>query len=183
MRQVQLKLREASAVLGVSPKELQNLVQFGVIEPKREDRFHVFDAGTLLQAKVAFYLKDSLGVSVPMLARFSKALAKHSRPTRTRPLSNVSIRSMPAQGPEAVRVEVPLMALAAELNSRLEQSTRGSSGTGTQSREEWRSAALRTFEAVSEELGDVSQAEIRKDIQSYRAEKRRVPEITVIAIS
>jgi len=30
-----LKLKQASAVLKVQPKELQNLVQFGVIKPKR----------------------------------------------------------------------------------------------------------------------------------------------------
>ena len=60
---VQLKLKEASFVLGVSPKDLQNLVQFGVLHPRRQDRFFVFDSPTLLQAKVAFYLKESLGTS------------------------------------------------------------------------------------------------------------------------
>ena len=39
MQTVQLKLREASAVLGVAPKDLQNLVQFGVLQPQRKDRF------------------------------------------------------------------------------------------------------------------------------------------------
>jgi len=32
-----LKLKQASAVLKVEPKELQNLVQFGVVKPKRVD--------------------------------------------------------------------------------------------------------------------------------------------------
>ena len=61
MQNVKLKLKQASAVLGVSPKDLQNLVQFGVLRPAQRNRVCWFDTGLLLQAKVAFYLKDSLG--------------------------------------------------------------------------------------------------------------------------
>ena len=67
MQNVRLKLKQASAVLGVSPKDLQNLVQFGVLRPQR-NRVCWFDTGLLLQAKVAFYLKDSLGSSSDLLA-------------------------------------------------------------------------------------------------------------------
>ena len=52
-----LKLKQASAVLKVEPKELQNLVQFGVVKPKRVDGTYLFDRETLLTAKVAFRLK------------------------------------------------------------------------------------------------------------------------------
>jgi len=76
MQTIQLKLREASAVLGVAPENLQNLVQYGVLQPQRKDRFFVFDAGLLLEAKVTFYLKESLGTSVPLLARFTKEIFK-----------------------------------------------------------------------------------------------------------
>jgi hypothetical protein len=43
-----LKLKQASAVLQVDPKELQNLVQFGVAKPKRSEGTHFFDADALL---------------------------------------------------------------------------------------------------------------------------------------
>ena len=43
-----LKLKQASAVLQVAPKELQNLVQFGVVKPKRMEGTYGFDSGTLL---------------------------------------------------------------------------------------------------------------------------------------
>ena len=56
-----LKLKQASAVLRVEPKELQNLVQFGVVRPQRVDGTYLFDRETLLTAKVAFRLKESLG--------------------------------------------------------------------------------------------------------------------------
>jgi hypothetical protein len=52
MQAIQLKLREASTVLGVSPKDLQNLVQFGVLQPRRKDRFFVFDRALLLGKRV-----------------------------------------------------------------------------------------------------------------------------------
>jgi len=42
MQTIQFKLREASAILGVAPKDLQNLVQFGVLQPQRKDRFFRF---------------------------------------------------------------------------------------------------------------------------------------------
>ena len=32
-----LKLKQASAVLQIEPKELQNLVQFGVVKPRRSE--------------------------------------------------------------------------------------------------------------------------------------------------
>jgi hypothetical protein len=53
-----VKLKQASAVLGVPAKDLQNLVQLGVIRPARRNRVCWFDANLLLKAKVAFYLKD-----------------------------------------------------------------------------------------------------------------------------
>jgi hypothetical protein len=37
MQSVELKLKQASAVLGVAPKDLQNLVQFKVLRPPRRD--------------------------------------------------------------------------------------------------------------------------------------------------
>jgi hypothetical protein len=38
MQNLTLKLKQASAVLGVPPKDLQNLVQLGVIRPVRRNR-------------------------------------------------------------------------------------------------------------------------------------------------
>jgi hypothetical protein len=43
MKGIELKLKQASAVLGVTPKDLQNLVQFKVLSPVRRDSFYWFD--------------------------------------------------------------------------------------------------------------------------------------------
>jgi hypothetical protein len=62
-------------VLQVEPKELQNLVQFGVVKPKRSAGTYYFDASTLLVAKVAFYLKDSLGTRTSVLSKLMDAFS------------------------------------------------------------------------------------------------------------
>ena len=72
---MELKLKQASAVLGVAPKDLQNLVQFKVLRPTRRDSFYWFDNRLLLEAKVALYLKESLGTSTEVLALFARALS------------------------------------------------------------------------------------------------------------
>jgi hypothetical protein len=53
MQAVEFKLKQASAVLGVSAKDLQNLVQLKVIRPERRDNIYWFDCRLLLEAKVA----------------------------------------------------------------------------------------------------------------------------------
>src|SRR2546425_6043660 len=68
-----LKLKQASAVLQVDPKELQNLVQFGVVRPKRSEGTYLFDTNALLVAKIAFYLKESLGTRTSVLSKLMDA--------------------------------------------------------------------------------------------------------------
>jgi len=52
-----LKLKQASAVLGVAPKDLQNLVQFKVLRPNPPRQLLLVDNRRLLEAKVALYLE------------------------------------------------------------------------------------------------------------------------------
>lgn len=51
MERDEFKLKQAAVVAEVPPKELQNLVQFKVVRPKRRGRAYWFDRETLLQAK------------------------------------------------------------------------------------------------------------------------------------
>ena len=53
MQDTPLKLKQASAVLGIAPKDLQNLVQFKVLRPTRRDNFYWFENRLLLEAKIA----------------------------------------------------------------------------------------------------------------------------------
>src|ERR1700731_3395006 len=119
MQSVELKLKQASAVLGVAPKDLQNLVQFKVLRPPRRDGLYWFDNRHLLEAKVAFYLKESLGASTEVLARFTQALSNCLRKEETTKFRYVWIRSRPATSRDPIEVRIPLRNLAKELEQQL----------------------------------------------------------------
>ena len=42
MQMQRLKLKQASAILQMEPRELQNLVQFGVVRPQRSGETYIF---------------------------------------------------------------------------------------------------------------------------------------------
>jgi hypothetical protein len=96
MQPVELKLKQASAVLGVDPKDLQNLVQFKVLRPPRRAGFYWFDNRLLLEAKVAFYLKE-----LP-------ALSDNFKEDDPATLRYVWIRSRPAAGVKPLEVRIPI---------------------------------------------------------------------------
>src|SRR5215469_2477899 len=118
MEALELKLKQASAVLGVSPKDLQNLVQFKVLRPTRRNSLYWFDRRLLLEAKVALYLKESLGTSTEVLALFTRALSNLTDEDVMKSRF-LSLRSRPARGREAIEVRIPLRDLAKELNDQL----------------------------------------------------------------
>jgi len=177
---VQFRLKEASTILGVSPKDLQNLVQFGVLRPRRQDRFFVFDSTTLLEAKVAFYLKESLGTSVPLLARFTKEIFREIPALRRGPTPNISILSRPLRGKRPVRIDVPLRALATELEAQL-PTERPPRNRGRADRNRWKEESTRTFAEAAEDLKGTSEKQILDEIKRYRAERKKSPEITIVA--
>src|SRR2546430_11572005 len=75
MTRQSLKLKQASAVLQMQPKELQNLVQFGIVKPRRSEGTYFFDMNTLLIAKVASYLKESLGTRTSVLSKLMEVFS------------------------------------------------------------------------------------------------------------
>jgi hypothetical protein len=179
MQSVQLKLKQASAVLGVAPKDLQNLVQFKVLRPPRRNSFYWFDNRLLLEAKVAFYLKESLGTSVGVLARFTEALSsnlKNEQSTRPR---YVWLRSRPARSREPIEVRIPLRVLAKELEDRLPQAAVHQDLPRGRKRPGWKREFASRLVAASRDLSAVTESQVVEAIRGYRAEKKRLPEITV----
>jgi hypothetical protein len=79
LQRVELKLKQASAVLGMPQKGLQHFVQARVLKPRRRLGLYYFDTRLLLQATVALYLKESLGASTRYLAKFADAEARFPR--------------------------------------------------------------------------------------------------------
>src|ERR1700687_3576495 len=103
MEAIELKLKQASAVLGVSPKDLQNLVQFKVLRPIRRDSLYWFDNRLLLEAKIALYLKERLGTSAEVLPLFARALSG-LKDEDVATVRYVSLRSRPTRGREPIEV-------------------------------------------------------------------------------
>ncbi len=180
--EVQFKLKDASYVLGVSPKDLQNLVQFGVLDPPRQDRFFVFDSATLLKAKVALYLKESLGTSVPLLARFTTEIFKDMPRSKISKARNISILSRPLRGEKPVRIEVPVQALAAELAARIPAVESPSKSAKASEHNQWKEEIMRTFSQAADDLAGTTEQDILDEIKRYRAERKKSPEITVVAL-
>jgi hypothetical protein len=176
---VELKLKQASAVLGVDPKDLQNLVQFKVLRPLRRDSFYWFDNQLLLEAKVAFYLKESLGTSTQLLARFTQALSKNLKGKDATRLRYVSLRSRPARGCEAIEVRIPVRNLAKELERQLPRAAVHQDLPRGRKRPGWKRDFARSLEAAARDLSGVTESQITEAIRGYRAEKRQSPEITV----
>jgi len=180
MRQpVELKLKQASAVLGVDPKDLQNLVQFKVLRPRRRDSFYWFDNRLLLAAKVAFYLKESLGSSTEVLARFTEAFSNNLKEEESTRLRYVWLRSLPARGREPIEVRIPLRDLAKELEEQLPRAAVYRDLPRGRRRSGWKREFTRRLEAAAGDLSGITESQIMEAIRGYRAEKKRLPEITV----
>ena len=117
MDAVQLKLKQASAVLGVTSKELQNLVQLGVVRPRRRDDVFWFDTNLLVQAKIALYVKASLRPSIEYLAQMTKEVARVNLVTTSWDV--LRLASSPGKGKPPVEIKVPLRELKKEVEENL----------------------------------------------------------------
>ena len=93
-------------------------MQFKVLRPIRRDAFYWFDKLLLLEAKIAFYLKESLGTSTEVLALFAHALS-NLKDEGCNEASILSLRSLPTRGREPIEVRIPLRELAKELEEQL----------------------------------------------------------------
>ncbi len=179
MQGIELKLKQASAVLGVAPKDLQNLVQFKVLRPPRRNTFYWFDNRLLLEAKVAFYLKESLGTSNEMLARFTQALSASLKEEQTMRPRYLWLRSQPARSREPLEVRIPLRELAKELEEQLPQAAMFQDLPRGRKRPGWKREFASRLAAASCDLSGVTDSRVAEVIRGYRAQKKRLPEITV----
>jgi hypothetical protein len=178
-----VRLKQASAVLGVPPKDLQNLVQLGVIRPARRKNVFWFDTNLLLRAKVAFYLKQSLGSSSEILARFTEALPQELSKFKSSSLTDICLRSRPASSTDAVEIRIPVRSLAEELEEQIPVALKYQDLPRGRKRAGWKKDFLRSLREAALDMGKVSEEQISKSIREYRASRKKLPEITVIARS
>ena len=115
-RDVTFKLNRASAILGVRKKDLQNLVQFGVIRPRRRGGLYLFDIPSLYEAEIATTLKIVLGMSTPRLSQFVRAFSRSVSRSRRDP--NILVFRT---GPLWQNFSVEVGLRFAELDSRIKR--------------------------------------------------------------
>ncbi len=181
MQTAQLKLKQASAVLETPPKELQNLVQFGVLKPRQRAGLFVFDTMTLYAAKVALFLKKTLGTNTELLSEFTDALVNRLPSFEKEKVDVIVFKSRPSPGGIAVEVKVPFRELAQQLEERLQRVELYKDLPRGRKRRGWKKEFLATLREAALDMGDVSTDEVLKAIRQYRNEKKQRPEVTVEA--
>jgi hypothetical protein len=86
------------------------------------------------------------------------------------------------RGKEVVKIEIPLQALARELEAQLPATeARGDEANGRK-RKGWKEEITRAFEETSGDLKGTTYREILDEIKLYRAQRRKSPETNVIAV-
>jgi hypothetical protein len=173
-----LKLKQASAVLGVPAKDLQNFVQAGVLRPRRIGAIYYFSRKTLVSAKVALYLKDSLGASTRYLSKFTRAVSEVPG-FATGEAETVRVQAG-ARDEQPVSILIPLRGLVAELDERMPLAELARDLPRGRKRAGWKEELRAALKQGAIDLQDVSQEEITKTIKAYRRERRK-PELTVVA--
>lgn len=180
MEDILLKLKQASAVLGVPPKDLQNLVQMGIIRPARRRNVCWFDANVLLEAKVALYLKESLGSSSDLLALFTGAFSQNLK-KEMKNLADVCLQSRPVNGTDAVEIKIPVRSLAQELENQLPLASVAKDLPRGRKRVGWKKDLLRSIQTAATDLGDIAEVKVQKTVRQYRSRRKKLPEITIVA--
>lgn len=175
----ELKLKQASAVLGVPSKDLQNLVQNRVIRPRRRAGLYYFDRNVLLQAKVVTYLKGSLDASTAYLSKFARAVSDLPEFASGRPVT-VCLKAKFYPDEPPVMIMIPLGALAAELDRRLPLAEVARDLPRGRKRAGWKREFLKTLQNASADLEGVSEKQILDAVRKVRTQRTK-PELTVVA--
>jgi len=177
-----LKLKQASAVLRIEPKELQNLVQFGVVKPRRSEGAYFFDSKTLLVAKVASYLKECLGTRTSVLSKLMEAFSASEEKLKSENPKYIVFHCRLAAEQEPIQLGVPFRALGAQIEERMSRADLYRDLPRGKKRRGWKKEFLASLTEAARDMGEVSEEEILRTVRSYRKE-RRAPEITVVAQS
>jgi len=177
-----LKLKQASAVLQIQPKELQNLVQFGVVKPRRSEGTYFFDTNALMVAKVAYYLKESLGTRTSVLSKLMEAFSASEEELKSENPKYVIFKCRLAAEEEPIKLGVPFRALGEQIEERMSRADLYRDLPRGKKRRGWKKEFLKSLTEAARDIGEVSEEEILRTVRSYRKEKR-APEITVAAES
>jgi hypothetical protein len=177
-----LKLKQASAVLQIQPKELQNFVQFGIVKPRRSEGTYFFDANALLVAKVASCLKESLGTRTSVLSKLMDAFSASEEELKLENPKYAVFKCRLTAEEDPIKLGVPYRALGVQIEERMSRSTLYKDMPRGRKRRGWKKKFLESLTEAAEDIGEISEEEILRSVRAYRRERRK-PEITVAAES
>ena len=112
------------------------------------------------------------------IVRFTAALSQNLTRGELNQLKDVSLRSRPASGKDAVEIRIPLRSLGLELEKQLPRAAAYRDLPRGRKRAGWKKDFLRSLEAAAAEMGDVSGEEILKTVKETReilARRKRPP--------
>lgn len=178
MRSQALKLKQASAVLGVPPKDLQNFVQAGVLRPRRIGTLYYFNREALVSAKVALYLKHSLGASTHYLTMFTRAVSQV--PGFASGKAEMVRVQTGTNDQQLLSIFIPLRGLVADVDERMPLAEQALDLPRGRKRAGWKKELRAALEEGANDVEGVHQADIAKTIKAYRRERREA-ELTVVA--
>jgi hypothetical protein len=173
-----LKLKQASAVLRIQPKELQNLVQFGVVKSKRSAGTYVFDTNALLAAKVASYLKESLGTRTSVLSKLMASFSACEEKLKSENPEYIIFSCRLAEDEQPIKLGVPFRTFGEQIEQRMSRADLYKDMPRGRKRRGWKKEFLESLTEAAKDIGVVSEEEILRAVRGYR-KKRRAPEITV----
>ena len=178
MEAVHLKLKQASVVLGVAPKELQNLVQLGVLRPRKTNDVFWFDSNLLLQAKVAFFMKASLRPAMDYLARLTKEVSRVNLVTID--WDALLFTCSPGKGRPPVEIKIPFRELKKELEESMPMANAVRDLPRGRKRRGWKEEFVTTLQQVGDDIGEISEQDIFKKLRGYRSERKAQPDIRLV---
>jgi hypothetical protein len=130
---------------------------------------------------VAFYLKETLGSSSDLLARFTEAFSKNLGKAKMADLGDICLRSRPLNGTSAVEIKIPVRSLARELGEQIPLASVYKDLPKGRKRAGWKKSFLQSAQKAAADLGDISEEQILKTVREYRLGRKKPPEITVVA--
>ncbi len=133
-----LKLKQASSVLRIDHKKLENLIQYGVIRPPQSEGTYFFDANALMLAKVASYLQESLGTGTFVLSKLVEAFSAAEEQLRSDNPEYIVFACRLTAQEEPIKLGVPFRTFREQIEERMSRTDlQQDLPSGTQRRRGW----------------------------------------------
>jgi len=141
---------------------------------------YFFDTSALMVAKVACYLKESLGTRMSVLSKLMEAVSASEGEFKSENPKCIMFNCRLAAEEEPIKLGVPFRAFGEQIEERMNRADLYKDLPHGKKRPGWKKEFLESLTEAAKDIGEVSGEEILRMVRSCRKE-RRAPEITVAA--